>query len=64
MNTEVISYLEYLMREEWGNAFNVYANILSIALPIMFTFAACNLLVNLVFTAFTKGKIRWFGGGK
>lgn len=64
MSTEVIDYLQYMIREEWGSAFQVYADLLEIALPIMFTFAACSLLVNLVFTAFTKGKIKWFGGGK
>lgn len=63
MNDQVMDRLLYLMNRDWGDAFAVYADLLRIALPVVFTFCACSLLVNLVLGAFTKGKIKWFGGG-
>lgn len=39
-----------------------YAEVLSIALPVALFFAGCNIIINTVIDAFTRGKLRL--GGK
>lgn len=62
MDNGVITALQAAISEEVGSAFAVYADLLSIALPVLFTFAASSLLVNLFLNAAFSGKIKWFGG--
>ena len=61
MNNEVITALQAVISQDMGNAFQVYADILVIALPFLFAFGACSWIVNLVCNAAFKGKIQWWG---
>lgn len=61
MNDLTLDVMREVIASEMGNAFEIYADILSIALPVLFTFGACGLLVNLVWNAAFKGKIQWWG---
>lgn len=62
MNGSILTDMQAIIAADMGNAFQVYADILALALPVLFTFGACSLLVNLVVNAAFRGKIKWFGG--